>query len=114
MSAISRTCLISQSRAQLEAYCRPVEQATGVQMAIVTLPSLDGEPIEDVANTLFRQWGVGKKGKDEGIMLLIAVQDHRDRIEVGYGLEPILPDGFDGSILRGPAAPASRALTARR
>ncbi len=78
-----------------------MESATGVQLAIVTLPSLDGNPIEDVSNTLFRQWGVGKKGKDEGIMLLLAVQDHRDRIEVGYGLEPILPDGFDGSILRG-------------
>jgi uncharacterized protein len=78
-----------------------VEQATGVQMAFVTLKSLDGEQIEDVSNTLFRQWGVGKKGKDEGIMLLLAVQEHRDRIEVGYGLEPILPDGFDGSILRG-------------
>ncbi len=70
-------------------------------MAIVTLPSLDGNPIEDVTQHLFRQWGIGKKGKDEGIMLLLAVQDHRDRIEVGYGLEPILPDGFDGSILRG-------------
>jgi uncharacterized protein len=70
-------------------------------MALVTLQSLDGEQIEDVTNTLYRQWGVGKKGKDEGIMLLLAVQDHRDRIEVGYGLEPILPDGFDGSILRG-------------
>lgn len=69
-------------------------------MALVTLPSLDGEQIEEVSNDLFRQWGVGKKGKDEGIMLLLAVQDHRDRIEVGYGLEPILPDGFDGSILR--------------
>ncbi len=90
-----------QSRAQLEAYAGQVEQATGVQMALVTLKSLDGEQIEDVSNTLFRQWGVGKKGKDEGIMLLLAVQDHRDRIEVGYGLEPILPDGFDGSILRG-------------
>ncbi len=90
-----------QSRAQLEAYAGQVEQTTGVQMAFVTLKSLDGEPIEDVSNTLFRQWGVGKKGKDEGIMLLLAVQDHRDRIEVGYGLEPILPDGFDGSILRG-------------
>ena len=90
-----------QSRAQLEAYCGQVEQTTGVQMALVTLTSLDGNPIEDVTNTLFRQWGVGKKGKDEGIMLLLAVQDHRDRIEVGYGLEPILPDGFDGSILRG-------------
>jgi uncharacterized protein len=93
--------LTPESRAQLEAYAGQVEQATGVQMALVTLKSLDGEPIEDVTNTLYRQWGVGKKGKDEGIMLLLAVQDHRDRIEVGYGLEPILPDGFDGSILRG-------------
>jgi uncharacterized protein len=93
--------LDSQSRAQLEAYAGQVEQTTGVQMALVTLKSLDGEQIEDVTNTLFRQWGVGKKGKDEGIMLLLAVQDHRDRVEIGYGLEPILPDGFDGSILRG-------------
>jgi len=77
-----------------------MERATGVQMAFVTLPSLDGNPIEDVSNNLFRQWGIGKKGKDEGIMLLLALQDHRERIEVGYGLEPILPDGFDGSILR--------------
>jgi uncharacterized protein len=93
--------LDESSRAQLEAYCGQVEQATGVQMALVTLPSLDGNPIEDVTNNLFRQWGVGKKGKDEGIMLLLAIQDRRNRIEVGYGLEPILPDGFDGSILRG-------------
>ncbi len=89
-----------QSRAQLEAYAGQMERTTGVQMALVTLKSLDGEQIDDVTNTLFRQWGVGKKGKDEGIMLLLSVQDHRDRIEVGYGLEPILPDGFDGSILR--------------
>ena len=89
-----------QARAQLEAYCGQVERTTGVQMALVTIPSLDGNPIEDVSNDLFRQWGVGKKGKDEGIMLLLAVQDHKDRIEVGYGLEPILPDGFDGGILR--------------
>ena len=93
--------LNQQSRAQLEAYCARVEQVTGAQMALVTIKSLDGEPIEDVTNTLFRQWGVGKKGKDEGIMFLLAIQDHRDRIEVGYGLEPILPDGFDGGIMRG-------------
>jgi len=88
------------ARARLEAYCGEIERSTGAQMAIVTLPSLDGNPIEDVTNDLFRQWGVGKKGKDEGIMLLLAIQDRRDRIEVGYGLEPILPDGFDGGILR--------------
>jgi len=69
-------------------------------MAIVTIDSLDGDPIEDVANSLYRKWGVGKKGKDEGIMFLVAIKDHRDRIEVGYGLEPILPDGFDGGVLR--------------
>lgn len=69
-------------------------------MALVTIDSLEGEPIEDFTNTLYRQWGVGKKGKDEGIMLLLAIKDHRDRIEVGYGLEPLLPDGFDGSVLR--------------
>jgi len=69
-------------------------------MALVTIGSLDGNPIEDVTNDLFRKWGVGKKGQDNGIMLLLAVQDRRDRIEVGYGLEPILPDGFVGSTLR--------------
>jgi uncharacterized protein len=92
--------LDDSSRARLEAYCGRVEQLTGVQMAIVTIDSLDGEPIEDVTNTLYRKWGVGKKGKNEGIMLLLAIKDRRDRFEVGYGLEPLLPDGFDGSVLR--------------
>jgi uncharacterized protein len=92
--------LDDSSRARLEAYCGRVEQVTGVQMAIVILDTLDGEPIDDVANTLYRKWGVGKKGRDEGIMLLVAIRDRRDRIEVGYGLEPILPDGFVGSVLR--------------
>lgn len=88
------------SRAQLEDYCARVEQATGVQLALVTVKTLNDEPIEDAANALFRRWGIGQKGKDEGLLLLLAVQDHKDRIEVGYGLEPTLPDGFVGSILR--------------
>jgi uncharacterized protein len=92
--------LDDSSRARVEAYCGRVEQVTGVQMAIVILDSLEGDPIEDVSNSLYRKWGVGKKGKDEGIMLLLAIKDHRDRIEVGYGLEPILPDGFAGGVLR--------------
>ncbi len=69
-------------------------------MALVTVTTLEGEPVEDVANTIFRAWGVGQKGKNEGILLLLAINDHRSRLEVGYGLEPILPDGLDGSILR--------------
>ena len=88
------------SKAQLEAYCARVERSTGVQMALVTIPSLEGEPIEDVANTIYRAWGVGQKGKNEGILLLLAIGDRRNRLEVGYGLEPILPDGFVGSVLR--------------
>ena len=88
------------SRAPLEAYCHAVEQSTGVQIALVTVQSLDGEPIEDVANTVFRAWGVGQKGGNEGILLLLAVADRRSRLEVGYGLEPILPDGLSGGILR--------------
>src|SRR5882757_4872604 len=88
------------SKAELENYAARVQQQTGAEMALVTIRSLEGEPIEDVANTIFRNWGVGKKGKDEGILLLLAVGDRRDRLEVGYGLEPLLPDGFDGDILR--------------
>jgi len=88
------------NRAPLEAYCAAVEQSTGAQMALVTIPSLEDEPIEDVANTIFRAWGVGQKGKNEGILMLLAVRDRRSRLEVGYGLEPILPDGLSGSILR--------------
>jgi uncharacterized protein len=87
-------------RARLDSYCGAVERATGAQIALVTISSLESEPIEDVANTVFRAWGVGKKGQDNGIMLLLAINDHRSRLEVGYGLEPILPDGLSGSILR--------------
>jgi uncharacterized protein len=89
-----------QSKAELENYAKRVEEQTGAQMAFVTVLSLEGEPVEDVANTIFRHWGVGKKGKDEGILLLLAIKDHRDRLEIGYGLEPLLPDGFDGEVLR--------------
>jgi len=97
----------AQSRAELENYCTRVQQQTGAEMALVTIQSLSGEPTEDVANTIYRAWGVGKKGKDEGILLLLAISDRRDRLEVGYGLEPLLPDGFDGDVLRA-MAPALR------
>ena len=58
--------LDAASKQTLEAYCANLERVTGVQMAIVLVPTLDGEPIEDVANRLYREWGIGKKGKDEG------------------------------------------------
>jgi uncharacterized protein len=67
---------------------------------LVTVPTLAGEPIEDVANALFRKWGIGQKGKDNGLLLLLVTGDRRMRLEVGYGLEPIIPDGYAGSVLR--------------
>ena len=88
------------SKSQLEAYCTRVEKAAGVQMALVTIPTLEGEPIEDVANTLYRAWGVGHKGTNEGILLLLVTRDRRMRLEVGYGLEPSITDGMAGSVLR--------------
>jgi len=92
--------LDERSKDALETYLGRVEQATGVQIAVVTVETLDGQPIDDFSNTLYRKWGVGHKGTNEGLMLVLATRDHKDRIEVGYGLEPILPDGFDGSVLR--------------
>lgn len=88
------------SKQSIDRYCARVEASTGAQIALVSLNSLDGEPIEDVANQLFRAWGVGKKGTDEGILLLLIIQDRRSRLEVGYGLEPMIPDGYAGSLLR--------------
>src|SRR6185295_10666217 len=88
-----------KSKAALEQYCAAVQSSTGAQVALVTLPSLQGEPVEEVANTIFRAWGVGAKGKNDGIMLLLSVRDRRSRLEVGYGLEGIIPDGLAGSVL---------------
>ncbi len=77
-------------------------------MAFVTIDSLDGEPVEDFANNLYRAWGIGKKGKDEGLLLLLAVKDRRSRLEIGRGLEGPITDGTSGSVLR-QMAPSLRA-----
>ena len=89
-----------ESRAELERYCTQVERATGAELAIVTIDTLGGDPIEEAANNLYRQWGIGKKGKDEGLLLLLVVQDHRSRMEIGRGLEPYITDATSGAILR--------------
>ncbi len=89
----------AQSKQRIEQICGSLERSTGAQLAVVTVPTLGREPIEDFTNQLFRSWGVGRKA-NKGAMLLLAIQDRRQRLEVGYGLEPLLPDGFAGSILR--------------
>ena len=86
---------------QLTALATELDQKTKSQLAVVTVHSLDGQPIEDYSIALAEKWGIGsKKEGDTGVMLLLAVGDHKDRIEVGYGIEPILTDGMAGDILR--------------
>jgi uncharacterized protein len=89
----------ADSRAAIESYAAAVEQSTGTQMSFVTLKTLEGEPLEDVSIDLFRQFGVGQKGKDNGAQLLLVISDRQSRLEVGNGLEPVLPDGLDGQVL---------------
>jgi uncharacterized protein len=88
------------SKQQIETYCYRVEQSVGVQVAAVTIPSLDGRDIETVANRLLRHFGVGSKKGDQGVLLLLSVNDKRNRIEVGYGVEQYLTDATSGTILR--------------
>lgn len=84
----------------LNRYLGAVDRSTSAQIAIVTLNTLEDEPIEDFANNLFRHWGIGRKETDEGLLLLLVVNDRQSRLEVGRGLEPIITDGTSGSLLR--------------
>jgi len=98
--------LETSQRAQLEQQLQAFEQQYGTEIAVVTIPSLEGDTIESVANRLFTRWGIGQKGKNNGLLLLLAVNDHRVRIEVGYGLEGLLNDALAGDIIREQMVPA--------
>ncbi len=87
------------SRQQLENYCRAVAQAAGVEIAFVTIPSLQGEPIDDVARTIFRGWEIGQANGD-GALLLLAIGERRSRLEVGDGIRALVPGGLEQSMLR--------------
>ena len=85
--------LISPDQKQrIEAQLAQFEQQTGNQVAVLTVETLNGEDIEGYANRVARAWALGQKGKDNGVLLLVAHKDRRMRVEVGYGLEPVLTD----------------------
>jgi uncharacterized protein len=92
--------LSSQTEAELNDLAQQIDQKAKAQIAVVTINSLDGSDIESYAADLYKQWGVGNKSTNRGVLILIAVKDHRYRTEVGYGLEPILPDGKVGGFWR--------------
>lgn len=75
-----------------------LDNKTTAQVAVITLKSLEGQPIEDYALAVLRQWGIGSKDKNNGVLIVVATEDRRSRIEVGYGLEGVLPDGLTGRI----------------
>jgi uncharacterized protein len=92
--------LSAASKAKLTALCAEVDQKAKAQIAVVTVSSLEGEPIEQYSIDLATQWGVGPKQQARGILILLAPNDRKYRIEVGYGLEGILPDGKVGGFGR--------------
>src|SRR3990172_6626642 len=85
-----------------------IENETSVQFVIATIPSLEGEPIEDYSIRLAGEWKIGQRGLDNGAIILVVPSERRIRIEVGYGLEPVIPDGLAGRIIRERIAPAFR------
>ena len=77
-----------------------LESQKGAQLVVATVNSLQGYPVEDYGYRLGRAWGIGQKGKDNGVILLVAPNEHKVRIEVGYGATPYLTDAMSGLIIR--------------
>jgi uncharacterized protein len=92
--------LSTQAKEKLAALCAEVDQKTKAQIAVVTVTSLEGEPVEQFSLDLATAWGVGPKQQARGVMILVAPNDRKYRIEIGYGLEAILPDGKVGGFGR--------------
>jgi uncharacterized protein len=76
-----------------------IKRQTGAEMAVVTVQNMSGMSVEDYALRLFQTWGIGDAEKRNGVLLLVAIEERKLRLEVGYGLEGILPDGLVGQIL---------------
>ena len=101
--------LSPEQKQALENKLVAIDDSSSNQIAVVILPTLDGNPIEEYATKLFRTWGIGNKKTNNGILLLIAIQDKKIRIEVGYGLEGAIPDITANSIIENDIKPAFRA-----
>ena len=92
--------LNSTTKFQLTSLCTEVDEKAHAQITVVTIKSLDGQPIEQYTVDLATRWGVGPKQSARGVMILLAIDDRRYWTAIGYGLEAILPDGKTGSIGR--------------
>lgn len=90
----------ADQRAAMENLAREVLQKTGTAVVVATVPTVGDMAADDYATRLYESWGIGKKGEDKGVLILLSMKERRVRIETGYGVEGILPDGVVGEILR--------------
>jgi uncharacterized protein len=100
--------LTPQTQADLTSKLAALEQKSGDQVVVVTVPDLQGMEIEDYGYQLGRAWGIGQKGKDNGLLFIVAPSAHKVRIEVGYGLEPVMTDAMSSVILQSQVLPRFR------
>jgi uncharacterized protein len=101
--------LSPEQKQALENKLVAIDDSSSNQIAVVIIPSLDGYPKEEYATKLFREWGIGNKKTNNGILLLISIQDRQIRIEVGYGLEGVIPDITALNIIDNDIKPAFKA-----
>src|ERR1700742_4937477 len=100
--------LSSETKADLTAKLAALEQKTSRQLVVVTIPSLQGYEISDYGYQLGRAWGIGQKGLNNGLLFIVAPTEHKTRIEVGYGLEPIITDAFSSVVIQTQVLPKFR------
>ena len=100
--------LSSQTKADLNTKLAALEQKTSRQLVVVTVPSLGGYEISDYGYQLGRAWGIGQKSLNNGILFIVAPTEHKTRIEVGYGLEPIVTDALSSVIIQSRVLPSFR------
>ncbi len=94
------------ARADIEGKLKQFEQQESTQIVILTIPSLEGDPIEDFSIRVAEAWKIGRKGSDNGVLFIVSKNDHKVRIEVGYGLEGRMTDLLAGRIIRDEVAPS--------
>lgn len=101
--------LPAETSSSIERKLADLETKSGIQLVVATVASLEGQEIEPYANELFRTWKLGEKTKNNGVLLLVAPNEHRVRIEVGYGLEGTLTDALSKVIVANAIAPRFKA-----
>lgn len=100
--------IAAQDKGPMEDLAREVLEKTGTAVVVATVETIGDTDPNDYANRLYQAWGIGKKGEDKGVLIFLAVKERRVRIETGYGVEGILPDGLSGEILDRYAIPRFR------